>query len=74
MDRRQFLGLTAAGAAAAALARPLDAATPPDPEFELEEITLAQLQDGMRSGRFTAAPRLPAAVGAAPRRRPWRRS
>ena len=39
MDRRQFLGLTAVGAAAAAFARPADAAT----DFELEEATIAQL-------------------------------
>src|SRR5881409_3498837 len=48
MDRRRFLGLTAVGAAAT-LARPLDAATPPEPDFELEELTIAEL-----SGRFTA--------------------
>ena len=40
MDRRQFLSLSAIGAAAA-LARPLDAATPPEPE--LEEATIADL-------------------------------
>src|SRR4051794_25020880 len=53
MDRREFLGLTVAGAAAAAaLARPLAAAVPAD--AELEEITIGQLQDGMRGGQFTA--------------------
>src|SRR5437764_611010 len=55
LHRRQFLGLTAVGAAAA-LARPtLAASAEAPPEFELDEITLAQLQEGMRSGRFTAA-------------------
>jgi amidase len=48
MDRREFLGLTAVGAAAAALARPLDAATPPEPD--LEEATIAEL-----SGRSAVA-------------------
>jgi amidase len=51
MDRRQFLSLTAVGAAAA-LARPLAAVTPE--ELELEEIGVAALQEGMTSGRFTA--------------------
>src|SRR5437773_726948 len=54
MYRRQFLGLTAMGAAAALARRPLDAATPPDRDFELEEVTIAQLQDGMHGGHFTA--------------------
>src|SRR2546423_14245010 len=54
LHRRQFLGLTAVGAAAA-LARPTLAAAEAPPEFELDEITLAQLQEGMRNGRFTAA-------------------
>lgn len=52
MHRREFLGLSAAGAAAVALARPLTADTPA--EFELEEMSVAQLQEGMSSGRFTA--------------------
>ena len=59
ITRRELLRLGALGAAAAAHAgwdaRPAEA-TPRasiDP-FELEEITVAQLQDGMRSGRFTA--------------------
>jgi amidase len=47
MDRRQFLGLSAAGVAAAALARPADAA-------EIEEQTVAQLQEAMGTGAFTA--------------------
>jgi len=27
---------------------------PPSPEFELEEVTIAQLQDGMAAGKYTA--------------------
>src|SRR5437870_4645329 len=53
MHRRDFLGLTAFGAAAAALARPLAADQPPD--FELDEMSVAGLQEEMRSGHFTAA-------------------
>jgi amidase len=49
IDRRHFLGLVAAGTAVA-LARPAAAAE----AFELEEITVGELQEGMRSGRFTA--------------------
>lgn len=49
IDRRNFLGLVAAGTAAA-LARPSEAAE----SFELEEITLGELQNGMREGRFSA--------------------
>lgn len=51
MDRREFLELAALGVAAAA-ARPLLAQNAPP--FDLEEITLAELQDGLRSGRFTS--------------------
>jgi amidase len=60
MNRRDFLCWAPAAGAAAISARPLlsaaaEALTAPRvPEFELEEITLAQLQDGMKSGRFTA--------------------
>jgi amidase len=61
ISRRDLLRLGALGAAAAAHtgwdAPPAHAAppAPPRPEpFELEEITVAQLQDGMRAGRFTA--------------------
>ena len=49
LDRRRFLEL-AAMAAAAAAAGPLFADSP----LELEEITLAELQDAMRSGRLTS--------------------
>jgi amidase len=42
MDRRQFLSLTAAGAAAAAFARPLLAETPA--EIDLEEKSIADLR------------------------------
>ncbi len=56
MDRRQFLGLTAAGAAALAIpAAARDDESAPPPDFELDEMSVMQLQEGMRSGRFTAA-------------------
>src|SRR5580704_7540130 len=41
VSRRGFLAATAAASAAAA-------------PFELEELTVAQLQDGQRSGKYTA--------------------
>jgi amidase len=58
IDRRGFLGYATLGTAVA-LARPVTslaqtstaAAVPP---FELDEITVAQLQEGMTSGRWTA--------------------
>ena len=49
IDRRHFVTLVAAGTAAA-LARPSAAAE----TFELEEITVGELQNGMREGRFRA--------------------
>jgi amidase len=63
-DRRTFLKTTLIGGAATlaplypalAAARETDSA-PPAPEikpFELDEITIAELQDGMKSGKFTA--------------------
>ena len=59
VTRRKFLGSAAAlGVASLAPAdlTPLDkASTPPDVgPFELDEITTAELQDGMKSGKFTA--------------------
>lgn len=51
-DRRQFLELAALGLAATA-ARPL-LAQQSLPPFDLEEITIAELQDGLRSGRWTS--------------------
>ena len=67
-SRRNFLqaALTAGGAAALspalcpalgadrAVAAPNESAAPEVKPFELEEITIADLQDGMKSGRFTA--------------------
>ncbi|MCU1229014.1 MAG: amidase [Acidobacteria bacterium] len=59
IDRRNFLGYATLGTAVA-LARPVTtfaenattaAAVPP---FELEEITVAELQEGMTSGRWSA--------------------
>src|SRR5438034_173736 len=58
MDRRTFVGLAAAGGAAAvesrvpALARG-DSRLSAAP-FELEEATIAELQAGMKSGKYTA--------------------
>jgi amidase len=51
LDRRTFLTL-AGMAAASSLARPLDLFA--QPQIELEELTIGAMQDGMRSGRFTA--------------------
>jgi amidase len=61
MDRRDFLMATAAGGglafvSAAACRRP-DATTPAAPApapFELDELSIAELQAGMMDGRFTA--------------------
>jgi amidase len=63
-SRRSFLQRSIAASAAAAVypalgaARTMPAAGPPNsPEikpFELEEITIAELQDGMKSGKFTS--------------------
>src|SRR5437016_5524221 len=57
-NRRHFLGLAALGSAVA-LAKPLSAvaqaaSAPVSIKPELEEITIAELQDGMKSGRWTA--------------------
>src|SRR5947207_918576 len=60
LDRREFLQTTAlSGLAAAVGAAPLAAATPPSrrptvPAFDLDEITIDQLQDGMRPGAYTS--------------------
>jgi amidase len=68
MDRRSFVatGLATSAAAASGLrARPasaqptstvppVSAAGPQQQAFELEELTVAQLQEGMRTGRWTA--------------------
>src|SRR5688500_18824447 len=50
LDRRSFLEL-AGLAAAAAFAAPFPLAAQ---SLELEELTIAAMQEGMRSGRFTA--------------------
>ena len=53
--RREFL---ATGAAVGLLATTVGADTPApsaaDRPFELSELTIADLQDGMRTGKFTA--------------------
>src|SRR3989442_840864 len=60
LDRREFLQTTALGGLAAAVgAAPLRAATPASqrprvPPFELDEVTIDQLQDGLRRGAYTA--------------------
>src|SRR2546423_7567091 len=51
IDRRHFLGMVAAGTAVA-LARPSRAAATDN--VELEEITVGELQEGMRAGRLTS--------------------
>lgn len=48
------LGLLPALAAARELEHTVPAGTSPVPSFELDEVTIADLQDGMTSGRFTA--------------------
>ncbi len=62
-DRRRFLELTTLGTAmvigapltsAAARSEQVEAAAKTVPPFELEEITMTELQEGMKSGRFTA--------------------
>ena len=55
-SRRRFLKNAAIAGAGTALARTLPGAaqTNPNADFELNELTIAQLQDGMKSGRFTA--------------------
>ncbi len=64
MNRRELLSATL-GAGALSLARPvlpaprvtappLPPAPPPNDQFDLNEITISELQDGMNSGRYTA--------------------
>ena len=60
LTRRKFLGsaavLGAASLAPARLAHREATATTPDvTPFELDETTVVALQDGMKSGQFTAA-------------------
>lgn len=55
IDRRGFLTVAGAGVAAALVRRGAAAEQSAAPApFELEEMTVRELQDGMRSGRFTA--------------------
>ncbi len=61
-SRRSFLqatlvsgaGMTMYPALAAARAIPPSPKPAPAPPFELEEVTIAQLQDGIKSGKYTA--------------------
>ncbi|MBZ5544397.1 MAG: amidase [Acidobacteriia bacterium] len=60
LTRRRFLESSALGGAAAALTlggeAPGVAAAPPEgKDFELDEFTIADLQGGMKSGKFSAA-------------------
>jgi amidase len=59
ISRRKFLEAGAAGGAAALAWRGgLEAIAAPSPvakEFELDEMTIAQLQEAMKSGKFTAS-------------------
>jgi amidase len=56
LDRRSFLqyAAAAAGAAAAAPAPVAPPAPRPRQAFELEEATIASLQEGLRAGRYTS--------------------
>lgn len=58
MKRRDFLQSTAAGCALALVdpvaAKPRDISTNPIPDFELDEITISELQQHMQSGRYSA--------------------
>jgi amidase len=56
IDRRTFITVTGLGAAGALIARrtPQPSGAAAAPPFEVEEITLAELQEGLRSGRFTS--------------------
>jgi len=54
VTRRDFLRYGAAGGLTALAAGAPPRPAPPVPAFELEEMTIAQLQEGMRSGQYTA--------------------
>jgi amidase len=63
IDRRGFLALTGLGTAGLFAAQQTPRPMPPEhgpapnaapPPFELDEITVGELQEGLRSGRFTA--------------------
>jgi amidase len=50
MKRRHFLQSTAATTIATAIAKPFS----PPPAFELDELTIADLQQGLQSGKYTS--------------------
>src|ERR1044071_145080 len=50
MKRRHFLQSTAATTIAAAIAKPFS----PPPAFELEEVTISELRQGLQSGKYTS--------------------
>jgi len=57
MNRRSFLRTSVAGVASTAAFAKLSSAQPapsPVPAFELDEVSITDLQDGMRSGKYTA--------------------
>src|ERR1051326_8641371 len=49
MKRRQFLQSTAATTLAAAISKPIS-----PPAFELDELTIADIQQGLQSGKYTS--------------------
>ena len=53
MKRRQFLEITALGSVLA-FSKSSSARMPHAKEFELEELTITDLQNGMKSGKFTS--------------------
>jgi amidase len=63
LDRRHFLGLAGLGAAGALLGQQPPQPMPPEhgpapaaapPPFELDEMTVGEMQEALRSGRFTS--------------------
>src|SRR3954451_24988902 len=50
MKRRHFLQSTAATTIAAAIAKPFS----PPPAFELDELTISEVQQGLQSGKHTS--------------------
>jgi amidase len=72
LDRRHFLGMAGFGAAGALLAQQSPQPMPPDhgpaadaapPPFELDEMTVGEMQEGMRSGRYTSRKLVEAYLG-----------
>src|SRR5215213_3000672 len=53
MERRSFLQTTATALLTAAITKPVSSFVPP-PAFELDEITIPELQQGLQSGKYTS--------------------